>query len=484
MRAMRPSSPFRVFLLPVLASLAGAPSLSAQFRIGTGDAADLYAKHCAVCHGADLRGGLGSSLLDGEWNHAQSDEEIARVIREGMPALGMNAFKDILTEEQTRSLVIYMREMHQLSLQESVDRSLLPRDGVFHTEQHRFRLEEVARVDGILWSIEFLPDGDILLAEKSGRLLRVRDGRVLGPIEGTPEVHDRGQGGLLEVALHPAYAENGWVYLAFADGLRRGLQTVAMTKIVRGRLDGMRWVDEETIFAAPPETYLSTAHHFGTRLVFQDGYLFFAIGDRGRQDEAQDLSLPNGKVHRVHDDGRIPSDNPFRDRPGAFPTLWTYGNRNPQGLDLDPRTGDLWSTEHGPRGGDETNLILPGRNYGWPVITHGMNYNGTPITEATARPGMEQPVVYWTPSIAVCGIDFYEGARFPAWQHDLFVAGLASQELRRLVIRDQAVVHQEIVLKNQGRVRDVASGPDGLLYVTLMNEGRDGGRLCRLVPVD
>jgi glucose/arabinose dehydrogenase len=214
--------------------------------------------------------------------------------------------------------------------------------------------------------------------------------------------------------------------------------------------------------------------------VFQDGYLFFAIGDRGRKANAQDLSLPNGKIHRIHDDGRVPEDNPFADREDAFPTIWTYGNRNPQGLDQHPQTGGIWESEHGPRGGEEINLIERGNNYGWPVITHGMNYDGTPITEKTAMEGMEQPKLHWTPSIAVCGIDFYEGDIFPDWKNDLFAGGLASEELHRLEIEEGEVVKSSVVMKGAGRVRDVASGPDGYLYLVL--NGPD--RIVRLVPAE
>jgi glucose/arabinose dehydrogenase len=207
--------------------------------------------------------------------------------------------------------------------------------------------------------------------------------------------------------------------------------------------------------------------------------LFFSIGERGRMHDAQSVSLPNGKIHRVMDDGRIPPDNPFVNQPGAVKSIWSYGHRNPQGLVFNQQTHELWETEHGPRGGDELNLILPGRNYGWPEITYGMDYNGTPISAFTAKEGMEQPVVHWTPSIAVCGIDFYHGDKFPKWQGNLFVTSLAGQEFRRLVIEGHTVKEQEVVFKNVGRVRDVVSGPDGLVYVALNSPDE----IVRLEPV-
>jgi glucose/arabinose dehydrogenase len=251
-----------------------------------------------------------------------------------------------------------------------------------------------------------------------------------------------------------------------------------MTAIMRGRIRDGAWVDSEMIYEPDPRFFTGRGQHFGTRIVFRDGYLFFPIGDRGAKEQAQNLSRPSGKHHRIFDDGRIPEDNPFQDKPNALPTLWTYGNRNPQGLAIHPQTGNIWSAEHGPRGGDEVNLIERGTNYGWPVITYGMNYNGTPMTDRTSAPGMAQPELYWTPSIAVCGIDFYSGKRFPGWQDNLFAGGLASEEVHRLVIEDREIVHQEIILKGAGRVRDVKNGGDGYLYLVLNGPGR----IVRLVP--
>lgn len=440
----------------------------------------VYQQNCASCHGRELQGGLASSLLDAKWEFGDgSDESIARVIREGIPDTDMIAWRDELSEAEIRALVVFMRE------KQAAAEPIAPRptaDGGIATEEHAFRVETVVDRLSTPWAIDFLPDGRMLFTEKSGELRLVENGRLLPePVRGTPAVRDSGQGGLMEVAVHPRHAENGWIYLAYSDPATRGGRAVSLTKIVRGRIRNGAWVDEESIWQAPLEHYRPGGGvHFGCRIAFdRNGYLYFSHGERGRQEDAQDLQLPNGKIHRIHDDGRIPTDNPFVNQRGAFASIWTWGNRNPQGLDFDPRTGLLWSTEHGPRGGDELNLLRRGANYGWPVITHGMNYNGTPITEHTARPGMEQPVIHWTPSIAVCGIDFYEGDKFPRWRHNLLVTALAQEELRRVVIDGERVTHQEVLLKSIGRLRDVASGPDGYIYLAV----NQPDRIVRLVPV-
>jgi glucose/arabinose dehydrogenase len=290
----------------------------------------------------------------------------------------------------------------------------------------------------------------------------------------------------MEVAVHPDYADNGWIYLAFADGWRDEAgdddkpRVRTLTAVVRGRIRDHRWVDQEWIWKGDRAYYTSAGIHFVTRIVFDRGHVFFVIGERDGWHEAQDLTRPNGKIFRLHDDGRVPRDNPFVDDPECVPGIWSYGHRNPQGLDLDPRDGSLYSTEHGPRGGDELNLVLKGHNYGWPVITYGMNYDGTPITAQTSRPGMDQPVIHWTPSIAACGLDFYTGDKFPGWKNDLFAGALRPEEVRRLRIRDQKVVEQEVILKNLGRVRDVADGPDGFIYVLLNSPDS----IIRLVPAE
>ncbi len=467
-----PSVVILVVAVAALALAVGAPARSGATR----DVDQVWAETCASCHGEKLTGALAKSLLDDEWVFGGDDASLAESIREGREDAGMPPFGQALSEDEIRTLVIFIRERRTQNEQEQTTFAQPTGDTVVSSEKHAFRVETV--VDGleIPWSVAFFPDGRMLVSEQAGRLRIVENGQLLPePVGGTPEVWFQGQGGLMDVEVHPDYEKNGWVYLSFSEP---GPDETAMTVVVRGRIRDGRWMDEETLFRAPVELYRKARVHFGCRLVFDGkGHLFFAIGERGHKDDAQDITRPNGKVHRIHDDGRIPVDNPFADREGALPSIWSYGHRNPQGLAQHPLTGELYDLEHGPRGGDELNLVQPGLNYGWPIITYGMNYDGTPITNLTAKEGLEQPVVHWTPSLAVCAMDFYRGDRFPGWRNDIFITSLATEELRRLELEDGKVVHQEVLFKDIGRVRDVVSGPDGYLYVLL-----EPGRVARLVP--
>ncbi len=346
------------------------------------------------------------------------------------------------------------------------------------TEEHAIRVVTVVGGLEHPWSLAFLPDGRLLVTERAGRLRIARNGTLdPQPVAGVPRVTPFGQGGLMDVALHPRYAENGWIYLAYVAQDDSGYGT----EVARGRLRGARLEDVQTIFRMQPKS--GGGRHFGSRLTFdREGYLYITLGDRGEQDRAQRLDDHAGKIVRVHDDGRVPEDNPFRSRDGARPEIYTYGNRNVQGAAFHPRTGALWAHEHGPQGGDEVNVIRAGVNYGWPVITYGRNYGlGTRIGEGTAKPGMAQPVHYWVPvSIAPSGMTFYDGDRFPRWRGDLFIGALRDRMLVRLRLDGERVVHEERILRDVlGRIRDVRQGPDGALYV-LTDESR--GVLVRLEP--
>lgn len=349
---------------------------------------------------------------------------------------------------------------------------------VTRSEAHDFRL--VRLVEGLEhpWGLAFLPDGGILVTERPGRLRVVtKDGKLdARPVSGLPQIAAHGQGGLLDVALHPRFRENQLVYLSYAARGEGGFST----EVARGRLSGGRLDDVQVIFRQLPKS--GGGRHFGSRLVFdRDGLLYITLGDRGEQDRAQRPDDHAGSVIRLHDDGRVPQDNPFAGKPGWKPEKYTLGNRNIQGAALHPRTGLLWTHEHGPQGGDEVNVIRAGANYGWPVITYGVNYGfGTKIGEGTHKPGMAQPLHTWVPSIAPSGMAFYTGERFPRWRGDLFVGALRDQMLVRLQLDGEKVVKEERMLKDAlGRIRDVRNGPDGLLYL-LTDEPR--GVLARLEP--
>lgn len=351
-------------------------------------------------------------------------------------------------------------------------------ESVIQSEKATLRVETLVTGLEHPWSLAFLPDGRMLITERPGRLRVVRDGRLLPrPVDGTPEVVARGQGGLLEVAVHPDFESNGWVYLTYAAPAAGGLGT----ELARGKLLGSDRLDSvQVLYRAEPKS--RGGRHFGSRLAFTpDGMLIMTLGERGDQDRAQDLSDPAGSVIRLRDDGRVPRDNPFVARSAVRPEIFSYGNRNPQGLAIHPTTGAIWAHEHGPRGGDEINVIRGGVNYGWPVITHGVAYSGLKMGEGTHKPGMEQPVHFWDPSIAPSGMAFYTGNAFPGWRGDLLVGALKFQLLVRLELDGQRVVHEERLLEERlGRIRDVRQGPDGLIY--LLTDSEDGV-LARLSPV-
>lgn len=326
------------------------------------------------------------------------------------------------------------------------------------------------------WGMTFLPDGRMLVTERAGRMrIVLPNGKISPPLRGLPKIAAVGQGGLLDVALHPQFQKNGYVYFSFSEPGPEGQGTA----VGRGHLVGNELKGVEVIFRQKPK--LTGGFHFGSRLVFAlDGTLYISMGDRGRMKRAQDTRNHQGIIARVNDDGSIPNDNPFLKSSGALPEIYSYGHRNVQGMALNPQTGIVWAQEHGPKGGDEVNILKPGANYGWPAITHGIDYDGSIISEHTKKPGMEQPVLHWTPSIAPSGMAFYKGEKFPHWNGDLFVGALKDRHLRRIDLEGGKVVRQHILLKEIGeRIRDVRVGPDGLLYV-LTDEKK--GKLIRIEP--
>ena len=363
--------------------------------------------------------------------------------------------------------------------------TLAAQQDVYKSANHDYRVVTV--VDALVqpWSIAFLPNGDWLITERPGRLRIVRNGKVLPQaVEGTPKVFTSTQAGLLEVALHPDFATNRFLYLTYS---KPGVGDESTTALVRGRFENDRLTDVKELFASVS----SGLNHYGGKIAFdRNGYLWLTLGDRQVPPQgnleahpAQDLSNHHGKLIRLHDDGRVPADNPFVGRAGAKPEIWSYGHRNMQGIAIHPVTGDIWTNEHGPQGGDELNLELPGRNYGWPVIGFGVNYTtGAAIHSGTMREGMEQPRQVWVPSIGISGAMFYTGDRFPEWRGSLFVGGMAGQQLVRLTLNGQRVTGREELVSQRGRIRDVRQGPDGLIYLVTDNREGQPTPIYRLEP--
>ena len=327
----------------------------------------------------------------------------------------------------------------------------------------------------IPWGFVFLPDNSMLITEKSGELIHFKKGEKT-MITGLPKVTVLGQGGLMDIELHPNYQENGWVYLSYASSEDED-EDSANTTIMRAKLKGSTLIEKQVLYKASPDS--RRGQHFGCRLEFDnDGYLYFSIGDRGNRDvNPQDISLDCGKVYRLNDDGSIPDDNPFIDIKNAKKAIFCYGNRNIQGMVKHPETGEIWTHEHGPKGGDEINIIRAGKNYGWPLISYGVNYSGTKFTDHTSLPGMEQPMYYWVPSIAPSGMAFISSDVYPGWKGNLLVGSLKFQYLNRCVIENNKVVKQEQLISGLGRVRSVKQGPDGYIYAGVENVG-----IVKIIP--
>jgi glucose/arabinose dehydrogenase len=327
------------------------------------------------------------------------------------------------------------------------------------------------------WGMTWLPDGTLLVTERKGEILVFKEDKFTSEkIQGLPAVHNVNQAGLLDIAVHPNYAENGWIYISYAKHFE---DSTAATTILRFKLEGNQAVNQEELIVAGPSW--KGGRHFGSRIVFDKaGFLYFSNGDKGNIPmNAQNLNNAHGKIHRIKDDGGIPADNPFKDSLGNTSSIWTYGNRNPQGLFYDKETDRIWEVEHGPMGGDELNLIEKGKNYGWPVITYGINYDGTPITDIQEKEGMEQPKHYWVPSIATCGVAVVTGDKYPAWKGNILVAALAKQHIARVEMNGTAYVKEEKLLQDIGRVRQVAQSPDGYIYA--ITEAT--GLLVKLLPI-
>ncbi|WP_299781851.1 PQQ-dependent sugar dehydrogenase [uncultured Formosa sp.] len=326
----------------------------------------------------------------------------------------------------------------------------------------------------IPWSFVFLPDHSMLITEKSGELIHFKNGKKTS-ISGLPDITRLGQGGLLDIALHPNYEDNRWIYFTYASSEGEG--SGANTALMRAKIKNNTLTNKELLYKATPN--YSSGDHFGSRILFDaNNYLYFSIGERGQRDKnPQDITRDGGKIYRLHDDGSIPTDNPFVNTPNAKKAIYSYGHRNPQGMILNPKTNKIWIHEHGPKGGDEINIISAGKNYGWPLVTYGINYWGTSITDHTEMEGMESPIHHWTPSIAPSGMCYVTSDKYSNWQDNILVGSLKFQFLDRCIIKNNTVIKEERLLENIGRVRSIVQGPDGFIYVGIENVG-----IVKIIP--
>lgn len=442
----------------------GVPTTAAS----SGNPAKNYQVYCAGCHGAQME-----DFAARKWIYGNAIEDIAKGIKQGYPNEGMPGFADAFSDDEVQELANYLLEGSKNPKAIKVKKAS---GNIFKSDALTFRLDTVATGLDVPWGMAFLPDGSLLVTEREGKLYKIRHRRNT-EITGVPEVVAQGQGGLLDIALHPDFKQNQLVYLSYSKPKGRE----ATTAVMRAKLDGNRLTGQEVIFEALP--YTSTRHHYGSRLVFgKNNRLFISVGERGNEDEnPQSRDNDLGKVHRINDDGSIPADNPFKDKSGKVTSLYTYGNRNPQGMALHPETGELWETEHGPRGGDEINIIKPGKNYGWPLTTYGIDYSGAKITDKVTAPGIEPPIHHWTPSIGPSGMAFVTGDRYKPWKGAVLSGALPLEYLNLSYLKGSKVTKEEKLLEKIGRVRDVRMAPDGYIYVAVED---DEGSIFRLVPVD
>jgi aldose sugar dehydrogenase len=432
-----------------------------------------YQSYCAGCHGDNLEKFASKAWMD------EKDNTLAfNSIKNGIVDIGMPAFEKTFSDIEIEALAAYVKK--GVPEDKSLLKPAITPGGIVESEIQKFVVDTVVSGLKVPWGLAFMPNGDLLITERSGSLHLFSKGQLSEPIKGLPAAMAFGQGGLLDLALHPDYKNNGWIYMSYSALNTTSKKRMGNTHIMRFKLNGTEITEQQVLFKGVPDT--DRGHHFGCKLEFDGkGHLFFGIGDRGQHHEfAQKLDNSNGKIHRINDDGSIPSDNPFVNTPGALPSIYSYGHRNPQGNTFHPVTGELWVTEHGPRGGDELNLVEPGMNFGWPVISYGINYDGTILTELKEKEGMEQPMFYWTPSIAPCGQVFVTGDRYKNWKNNLLVGSLRFMYVERMVINRHSIMHREKLLEGIGRVRNVVMSPDGYIYIAIENPGK----IVRLVPVE
>ncbi|WP_206688051.1 PQQ-dependent sugar dehydrogenase [Aestuariibaculum marinum] len=437
----------------------------------------IYSKYCVGCHAPNLRGVDSKTDL---FKNRFTKKYIERQISQGIPNTTMVSWKNILSADELSSVAEYILSFQDNDLES--DKKI--KTDTVNSEQYKLVIQSIVGEKlKTPWAIEFISRDSALISEKRGSLKWMINNVIQSDsIEGLPKTYLKSStGGYMDIALDPDYEKNKFIYLAysFTNGNYDDKNALALTKIVRAKIIDNQWTSEQTLFEVPDSLMVRNGNRWGCRLYFDpEGYLFFSIGDMGRAMDSQDLSKATGKIFRIHADGSIPEDNPFADRSGVLKAIYSIGNRNVQGIDRNPQTGDIWASEHGPRGGDELNIINKGDNYGWPLVTYGLNYNGSVISDKTHMEGMVQPVTQWTPSIAVCPILFVSSDNYTKWDNNLLVGALAFQELRRLVIKDDEILKQEIIWKGKGRIRDIKLGKDKFIYV--VTNGPD--RVLKILP--
>lgn len=424
----------------------------------------IYAQNCSGCHGEIME-----AFVDRNWKYGTVPDSIFKSIKYGSPDFGMPSFSSSIKDKDIRKMAeMFVRFIEDVNSYKPKNKL---QSNVFETQEMKVQLDTIATGMLSSWGFAQLPGGDYLITDRSGELYKVDQHRNKTLIKGTPKVLAEGQGGLLDLKLHPEYEENGWVYLSYSKFKKPDSIVLTTTAIVRGKIKGNEFTEVQEIFEALP--YTRTKHHFGSKLMFDDkGYLYFSVGERGNEKQfPQSTENDNGKIHRIFDDGRVPPDNPFVNDSKNKATIWSYGHRNPQGLFFDKTTGIIWETEHGPRGGDELNIIRKGANYGWPLICNCINYNGKPITNLTQKEGLEQAETYWIPSIAPCGMTMITSDRYPAWKGNIMVGSLRFMYLERIVLKNNRVVKQEKLFSSLGRMRNAEMGRDGYLYIAVEKPG-------------
>ncbi len=488
-------------LAATVLGMSGDPAAHAQSTPQPHTVTGLYRVNCSGCHGLHLLGLQGPALISSKYAHGTSDEQVTRTIREGYPQKGMPSFAAILSAGQIRSLVEYLKKERTENTPEYLaaqDANLIrdiPRT-TLQSELEPFRIQVIAEL-GKTFGMAFLPDGRLLVTTEGNGGLRIIDhDRLLPePVKGTPRGHPINpvffRRVLLDVAVHPDYGHNGWIYLTASDSAKGpDGKDIELGRLVRGRLRDNTWVDSQVLATQQVDPATGRIAFDGAGHVFvssssdpgvteaRDGRPYSL--EELRRMPPQDLTSAQSKIMRYNDDGSVPADNPFVHTPGAIKSIWSYGHRNPQGLAFDRSSGLLWETEHGPRGGDELNVIHGGHNYGFPAISYGTSYNGITFTTEIEQEGMDQPVINWTPSIAVSAIAFYEGDAFPQWRHDLFIGSLEHQQLLRVRLSGERAIVRESILEGLGRIRAVAVSPQGALYLAM--ELKTEGLILRLVP--